>query len=188
MADRHRAFVAVFYPESAPDNWREIVESWHVPALVILHDQDEDEHGDPKKHHLHLLMYFEGKKSLAQIRSMVKELGSEVVQPSYDMRGSARYLLHLDQPEKHQYPFAALESFSGAPALELTAPVGDPSPDIIAWCREQGITEYSALINYCLDQRPDWYRWARSNSIFFAHYLRSVRGGRSSEGGNSLPR
>lgn len=176
MADRHRAFNAVFYPESAPENFREIVAGWKVPALMVLHDQDLDEHGLPKKPHYHLLLSFEGKKSIPQIRTMIHELGSEVVQPSYDLRGSARYLLHLDQPDKHQYPFAALESFSGAPALDLTAPAGDPSPEILAWIRDQGVVEYADLIHYCLDQRPEWYRWARGNSIFFAHYFRSYRG------------
>lgn len=178
MADRHRAFIGVFYPESAPENWRSIVDEWHVPALVILHDQDVDEHGEAKKPHYHLLMYFEGKKSLIQVKNLLAELGSGVVQPSYDLRGSARYLLHLDTPDKHRYPVEAIEAFSGAPVMDLTAPMGDPSPEILEWVREQGITEYSTLVFYSLDKRPDWYRWVRSNSVFFGYFFRSYRNGR----------
>lgn len=170
MDGRSRAFNAVFYPESAPANFREQIADWNVPALLILHDKDED-----KKPHYHLLLMFAGKKSLRQVRELVVELGSNVVQPAYDVRGSARYLLHLDSPGKYRYPTEALEAFSGAPVLDLTAPVGDPSPEIMAFVREQGLTEYSKLIDYCLDQRQDWFPWARAHTMFLCGYFMSVR-------------
>jgi hypothetical protein len=141
-----------------------------VPALLVLHDQDEE-----KKPHYHLLMYFSGKKSIPQVRHLVQELGSEVVQPAYDVRGSARYLAHLDQPGKHRYPIEAIEAFSGASVPELTQPVGDPSPEIMEWVRDQGIMEYSALIDYCLDHRQDWYVWARAHTVFLCGYFMSCR-------------
>jgi len=169
MASRHRGFNSVFYPESAPENWREIVTGWHVPALAILHDRED------KKPHYHLLLMFSSMKSLPQVHNLTDKLGSKELQPSYDIRGSARYLLHLDHADKFQYPFAALEAFSGAEALELTEPVGDPSPDIIAFVREQGIMEYSDLIHYCLDIKPEWYIWARSHTQFLLGYFTSVR-------------
>lgn len=170
MAQRHRAFNAVFYPESAPENWREIVAGWQVQALAILHDKDEG-----KKPHYHLLLMFSSMKSLLQVHAITDELGSKELQPSYDMRASARYLLHLDQPEKVQYPFSALESFSGASALDLTAPIGDPSPEILAWVREQGVTEYFKLIDYCLDEKMEWYVWCRTHTMFLRGYLDSTR-------------
>lgn len=169
---RHRGFNAVFYPESAPENFRELIESWRVPALLALHDKDED-----KKPHYHLLLMFGGKKSLKQVHALTDELGSKTVQPAYDIRGSARYLGHLDQPTKYQYGVGVLEAFSGASVTDLTQPSGDPSPEILAFLREQGITEYAALIHYCLDCRPEWYRWASSHSIFLCAYLRSCRHG-----------
>lgn len=169
MASRHRAFNAVFYPESAPDNWREIVDSWHVQALAILHDQDE------KKPHYHLLLMFSSMKSLPQVHAMTDQLGSKELQPSYDMRASARYLLHLDHPHKFQYSFDALESFSGASALDLAAPIGDPSGDVMSWVREQGILEYCDLIDYCLDQKREWYVWCRNHTVFLRGYLMSAR-------------
>jgi hypothetical protein len=169
-ASRHRTFSGVFYPESAPENFREVIAGWTVPALLVLHDQDED-----KKPHYHLLMLFSGKKSLGQARELMHELGSEVVQPAWDTRAAARYLAHLDQPEKFQYPVSVIEAFSGASVLDLTAPVGDPSPEILAFIRDQGLIEYAGLIDYCLDHRSDWYRWASAHSIFLCAYLRSCR-------------
>lgn len=169
MASRHRAFNAVFYPESAPGKWREIIDGWHVQALVILHDQDG------KKPHYHLLLMFSSMKSLPQVHAMTDQLGSKELQPSFDMRASARYLLHLDHPDKFQYRLEALESFSGASALDLTSPIGDPSAEIIAWVRDQGVMEYSSLIDYCLDQKREWYVWSRNHTVFLCGYFMSLR-------------
>lgn len=171
-AARHRTFSGVFYPESAPDDFRQVVASWHVPALMVLHDQDQD-----KKPHYHLLLVFSGKKSVGQARELMQQLGSEVVQPCWDTRASARYLAHLDQGEKFQYPVSAIESFSGASVPDLVAPLSDPSPDILEFVRDQGIIEYASLIDYCLDHRIEWYHWASGHSIFLCAYLRSCRHG-----------
>jgi hypothetical protein len=170
MAARHRGFMYVFYPESAPDNFREMIASWNVPAMLAFHDRDEG-----KKPHYHLLLTFGSMKSLSQVHELVDQLGSKVVEPAYDIRASARYLGHLDQPEKFQYGMAVVEGFSGAPVLDLMAPVGDPSPEILAFIRDQGIVEYSKLIDYCLDERMEWYHWASTHSIFLCSYLRSCR-------------
>jgi len=175
MVNRHRSFNAVFYPESAPEIWREIIAGWHVPALVILHDKDVNADGTDKKPHSHVLLMFNTLKTLSQVHAMTDQLGSKELQPAWDKNASARYLLHLDNPDKYQYPFAALEAFTGASALDLTAPVGDPSPEIMAWVREQGITEYFKLIDYCLDEKMEWYIWSRSHTMFLRGYLDSMR-------------
>lgn len=175
MAQRQRAFNCVFYPESAPDDFREKISEWHVPALLILHDKDKEADGSDKKPHYHLLLTFSSLHSLSQVHELIDQLGSKTVQPSYDLKASARYLLHLDHPDKYQYPFSALESFSGAAALDMTAPIGDPSPEVVAWIREQGITEYFKLIDYCLDEKMEWYPWCRNHTMFLRGYLDSTR-------------
>lgn len=174
---RHRTFSGVFYPESAPEDFREVIADWKVPALLVLHDRDLEKDGTPKKPHYHLLLMFTSMHSLAQVRLMMQALGSQVVQPAYDTRGAARYLAHMDHGEKFQYPVDVIEAFSGASIPDLTAPVGDPSPEILQFVRDQGIIEYAALIDYCLDHHQDWYRWASGHSIFLCAYLRSTRHG-----------
>lgn len=170
MSGRHRTFNAVFYPESAPEDFRTMIDSWRVPALLSLHDRDED-----KKPHYHLVLLFSSLKTLGQVHALTDQLGSKTLQPAFDTRASCRYLAHLDHPDKYQYGLGALESFCGASVADMTAPIGDPSPAILAFVRDQGITEYAKLIDYCLDVRPEWYRWASGHSIFLCAYLRSVR-------------
>lgn len=170
MGTRHRAFVSVFYPESAPDNFREVIASWNVPALLALHDRDEG-----RKPHYHLLVMFSGVKTLNQVHELTDQLGSKEVQPSRDLRASARYLAHLDHADKVQYGIEAIESFCGASVADLTAPVGDPTPEILTFVREQGLTEYSALVDYCQDEHLDWLKEVKGHTMFWCGYFASVR-------------
>lgn len=168
MASRHRTFMAVFYPESAPDGFRDVIGGWKVPSLLMLHEQDEG-----KKPHYHLLLTFSGKKSLAQVHELVDQLGSKVVEPVYDTHGAARYLAHLDHPDKFQYPVTAIESFSGAPVADLTASLADATGEILDFVREQGIVSYAALVDYCRDHREDWLRSVTGRTVFWLGYMKS---------------
>jgi hypothetical protein len=182
MAGRHRSFNSVFYPESAPANFREIITSWNVPALLVLHDKDKEADGSDKKPHYTLLLMFAGLKSLGQVHELTDLLGSKQLQPSYDMRASARYLAHLDQPEKFQYGVGALEAFTGASVPDLTAPISDPTPDILTFVRDQGLSEYSALVDYCQDHHVDWLKEVKGHTMFWCGYFASVRSRAGREG------
>ena len=64
-----RNWATVVYPESAPEEWRDILIQIHVPSLVSpLHDKDENPNGEPKKPHYHVLLMYDGprERSLAQ--------------------------------------------------------------------------------------------------------------------------
>lgn len=168
-AGRNRTYMAVFYPESAPADFRELIDSWHVPALLVLHDRDQD-----KQQHWHLLLMFSSLKTLKQVHGLTDQLGSRLVQPVYDTRAAARYLRHLDHPEKHQYPLEALEAFSGASAEDMAAPAEDQLPEILDFVREQGIVSYSGLVNYCRDCKREWLKPVASRTVFWLGYLKSA--------------
>ena len=69
---RARNFATVVYPESAPDGWQELLAEQFVPSFISpLHDQDVNPGGEPKKEHYHVMLMFEGKKSLEQARSVM---------------------------------------------------------------------------------------------------------------------
>lgn len=67
---RVRNFATVVYPESAPENWQDILSRHCVPAFISpLHDKDINPTGEPKKPHYHVVLMFEGKKSLEHQRN-----------------------------------------------------------------------------------------------------------------------
>ena len=77
-----------------------------------IHDKDTNEDGQPKEQHTHILVKFETKKSLEQIRCLInsnqntlgecqRKVGKNWV--SLNKIACYRYLLHLDDISKHQY-------------------------------------------------------------------------------------
>lgn len=118
---RFRNFSCILYTDSAAPGFISAIDSLHVPAFLSpLHDGDIAEDGTPKKPHYHLLVMFEGKKSVDQVRKLFMEtfggVGLEVCQ---SIRGSARYLCHLDNPEKAQYSSVNVKCFGGADYTEV---------------------------------------------------------------------
>ena len=60
---RARAWTFIVYPESAPENWRDVLDGFHLQwACSPIHDRDVNATGEPKKAHWHILLSFGGKK------------------------------------------------------------------------------------------------------------------------------
>ncbi|WP_367695332.1 Rep family protein, partial [Helicobacter pylori] len=65
---RTRSYAIIIYPDSANNEWLDILERTCIPcAISPLHDKDLEKDGTPKKPHYHVLFKFENKKSLKQI-------------------------------------------------------------------------------------------------------------------------
>ena len=61
---RTRNFATVVYPESAPENWMDILNDYHVPAFVSpLHEFDFNATGETKKAHYHVMVMYDNVKS-----------------------------------------------------------------------------------------------------------------------------
>lgn len=102
-AGRTRSYACVLYPESAPENWRDILSDFHIPCLISpLHDKDVNPTGEKKKAHYHVLLLFDSVKSETQAREIFEAFGGVGCEKVNSVRGYARYLCHLDNPEKVQ--------------------------------------------------------------------------------------
>lgn len=162
MAKRSLYYATVVYPESAPDNWLEILDSYHFGYFVSpLHDEDVNPDGVIKKAHYHVMFLFDSLKSEEQffeIRDAIGGVGREIVS---SCRGYARYLCHLDNPEKVQYNISEVKSGGGANYDEI---IGLPSDkyqiigEMMDWCVENQCYSYFELIRYARLYRSDWYR------------------------------
>ena len=52
--ERKRNYATLVYPDSAPENWQEILSELKVPVFISpLHDKDVNADGKPKKPHYH---------------------------------------------------------------------------------------------------------------------------------------
>jgi hypothetical protein len=159
---RTRNYTFVVYPDSLPANWLEILEQTHVPiAISPLHDEDVNEHtGEFKKPHYHVNMYYSGPKTLEQVLETIKPLGVQFVEPMRDVSGCTRYLCHLDNPEKAQYPVEQITRLNGV-VLDLNRKMS-PS-DVLEvveamhdYIDRHEVVNFADFATICRAD-PDWY-------------------------------
>ena len=94
-AGRTRNFATVVYPDSAPDNWQQILEEKFIPAIISpLHDSDVNPTGEPKKPHYHVLIMFDGVKTKDQAIDVFDAIHGVGCERVNSIRGYARYLCH----------------------------------------------------------------------------------------------
>lgn len=180
VSKRYRNFAIVFYPESVPENFLEVITDWHVPAFLSpLHDQDQNPDGEKKKAHYHLLLLFDGMKSLEQVQEFSDQLSRTPVEIVASIRGYARYLCHLDNPEKYQYPVGEVVSFAGESYTSVIMLPTDKYRvvlDIISYAREHHVFEYSDMIFFAIDSgKEDWFRVLCDNTVLFSGFFKSFR-------------
>lgn len=174
---RTRNFATVVYPESCPDNWLSIIDELCIPTFISpLHDKDVLPNGEPKKAHYHVMMMYDGVKTSDQAREvfqMFGGVGCEIVQ---SIRGYARYLCHLDSPDKVQYSVEDVRCLGGADyhdKIGLALDKYKAIREMIEFCDDNSITNYSELLEFCAFNRPDWFRVLCDNGTYvISHYLK----------------
>nr|WP_325196964.1 replication protein [uncultured Oscillibacter sp.] len=177
--ERKRNWVFVVYPDSAPENWREILRGMLVPGFISpLHDKDVNADGEPKKPHWHVLLTFKGNKSYEQIKEITDGLNAPAPQVCKDIRAYARYLCHLDNPEKVQYEVQGVECLGGADYLDKVKSAADTDTalsEMMDWCIDQGCFSFFRLSNYARRYRTDWFRViSSSRTVFLTAWLKSM--------------
>lgn len=175
---RTRNFATVVYPDSAPENWQEILAEQFVPAFISpLHDKDVNPTGEPKKPHWHVMIMFEGVKTVEQVSSIFEKIGGVGCEVVQSQRGYARYLCHMDNPEKHQYDAEMVRSLCGADYNGTIGLVTDKYKaigEMIDYCEDNGIFSYSELLKYCRNEHFDWFRVLCDNgTVVMKEYLKS---------------
>jgi hypothetical protein len=177
---RTRNYATVVYMDSAPSNWLDILSDLHVPAFVSpYHNKDKNPDGEYKKPHYHVMFMYDNKKSIEQAKENFEKIGGVGCQIVNSPRGYARYLCHLDNPEKHQYSTEEVKSFGGADYMDTISLITDKYKiigDMQDFCDRYDVTSFYLLCNYARKNRSDWYRvLCDSSALFMKEYLRSKK-------------
>lgn len=100
-----RSWAFVVYLDSAPENWKEILQQTGLPFCVSpYHDKDLNPDNTPKKPHYHVICYYENPTTYKNVKTNVcDKINATIPIKLESMRGMYRYHLHLDNPEKYQY-------------------------------------------------------------------------------------
>lgn len=160
---RFRNFSCILYEDSVVSDFVRIIDSWHVPCFLSpYHCLDKAEDGSTKKPHWHLLYMSEGKKSVDQMRALFSSIGGVGLEVVQSIRGAARYLCHIDNPEKAQYSSALVKCFAGADYSDIITSEADRAEalkKIIAYVDDHNIKYYHQLLNSLIaDGEKDLYR------------------------------
>lgn len=180
LPSRGRIWASIVYPESAPNNWTDILSNLHIPAFVSpLHDSDLDPTGEPKKPHFHVLLMFEGVKTPDQVRELISTFGGVGVEFVNSVRGYARYLCHLDNPDKARYDQDKVLALSGADyqtIINLASDKYQTLKEITQFCRQNLIYSYADLFDYCAEYNAAWYYCLCDvGTLVVKEYLKSMR-------------
>jgi hypothetical protein len=178
---KKRNWVFVAYPESAPENWRDILRETGLQcAISPLHDRDVDSDGKKKKEHWHVILCYSGPTSYNVVARLTSSLNASIPQALEQVRGYYRYLTHKDNPEKHQYDerdISFIGGFNIADFVELSkSEVNQIKRALQSLIRTEGFTEYGDLMDYLLDNEMfSEHDIASGHTYFFDKYIASKR-------------
>ena len=185
MAEKNvkkRNWAFVLYPESAPADWRELLQKTGLPcAISPLHDKDVNATGEPKKPHYHVMVFYQGPTSYNVVKRLTDGLNQPIPQVVEQVRGYYRYLTHMDNPEKAQYSPSGITTLNGfdiGDYVEMSkSEVTKVCRALMDYIRENDIMEYADLMDMtmCEGVPPEWFDVASSRTLFFRGYLKSRR-------------
>lgn len=137
---------------SPPDDWKDIIIRMHVAALISpMHIGDHNPDGTLKKPHYHVMLMFESVKDYdSQIKPLFDSFGGVGREEVASMRGYARYMLHLDNPEKQQYEEQDITAYAGADYETIIRLPGDTMKayrDIVDFINRCDIYSYAELVD-----------------------------------------
>lgn len=169
------------YPDSMPDDWRDVASESGYELLAMFHDQDVTAAGEVKEPHWHIVVRLSHAGSIDDAKAALLPLG--IKEKSIQWRDSwsavARYLCHLDDPNKTQYSPDHVLEFGGADYLTAINRQKDKYRIIAAmqdWVTENDCQSFAKLLDYARDNDMEWFMALCDNcAVIMREYIKSRR-------------
>lgn len=174
MNDKGRYWAGLIYPgDSCPDDWQERMQLSGLQILVSpLHDQDiaDAKTGELKKPHRHVIaMWMNTTTRRNALKFFDQFNGPKTILRLENPRGMARYLIHLDNPDKAQYSPDDVLAFNGADWSKIALPEADRQENamaIVNLVADHGIRGYFDLLKLCEKENRDLLEFATRQTMF----------------------
>ncbi len=170
--DRTRNWTIVVYPDSAPKNWRDILDEEHIQWVESpLHDKDLTGAGETKKPHWHVLLAYDGVKAFDQVRELTERINCPIPQKCASARSLVRYMAHLDDPNKAQYDKNLIIGHGGIDVDEMLKPRSamrySMIKEMIDYVIKADVVEFLDLMEYAMQAHyEDWFPLLCDSSAF----------------------
>lgn len=181
MSAKCRNWVAVIYQENLYPNWLATLESMCISAFVSpLHGGDNED----VKPHYHIVLMYDGPTTYDNALQDFNALGRvKICKLVRSLVGTARYLCHLDNPMKQQFPDwkEQLLEFSGADYEYI---IHQPKDSIVELCEifnkidVEGINCWTGFIDYCRFHNPQFLKRILANTatvVCVKEYINDVK-------------
>ena len=174
-----RPYTCLVYPDSAPENWRQIARDLHIPFVVSpLHEADPDEEYQYKPH-WHVILYFSGNHAPNQVRQLCKIFGGVCPPDDYkfvirDLPEECRYLCHIGYPDKPQYDPLSVEVYGPINYLDLIETDQDTANyliDITMYVLEHGVTSFIKFMAWCSQYKRSWYNTCVKRNTYYVRQI-----------------
>lgn len=179
--EKKRNWACVVYPESAPNNWVDILKQTGLAiAISPLHDKDLNGEEEEKKPHWHVILCFEGPQTANSVQTITKSINATIPIAISSVRGYYRYFTHKDNPEKYQYDerdITHLNGFNVLDFVELTkSEIDKIKYKLVEEIIKNKLHEYADFVLHvmynCTDEE---FNVATSHTIFFNTFITSFR-------------
>lgn len=178
---RTRNWAIIVYPESAPENWREILNELYIQWVESpLHDKDLNADGEPKKAHYHIMLAFPNPVPYERALAVTEALNTVVPQKVTGTKGCIRYMAHIDNPEKHQYNVSEIVGHGGFDVGVMFKATSSDRHEIIGemmdFVDDNLITSFADLCRFARrNKRDTWFPLLCDNSaIVMKEYVKAV--------------
>ena len=173
---RSATYATILYPESAKEGWQKLLEDLHIKVMISpLHNKDKSEDGKVKKEHYHILFLFPSLKSRKQVKQITDKIGGVGVERVLDPLAMARYLCHLDSPDKETYNPDDVVAFN-VDYYDYIMKKQDVSvfiTDILTYIDSEKVYSFAGLVRECRRHHPEWMKIIINKTYFLQTYLRS---------------
>lgn len=175
---RKRIFASIAYPESVLPQFIDVLKEMCIPCFISpLHDSDVNPDGTTKKAHYHILFMFDGVKTISQVKEICDKMHFVGLETVESVRGYARYLCHLDNPEKHRYAIKDVQCLSGADYMATISLPTDKYKiigEMIDFIQKNNVTSYNGIMDYAYLNNYEWFHSLCDNSSFvIKEYIKS---------------
>ena len=170
----------ILYPDSAPENWREILNQSGMPwSASPLHEFDLNADGGKKKAHYHMIIVWQNSTTYSAVKKFTHgKLCGTVPMLLQNPLGYYRYFTHADNPEKYQYDAAGITSGNGFDISDFAKMTRQQKLEmhmrLTQMILDENIRDYSEAVKMAMSLGFDEYEMVVSHTMHFTGLCKSV--------------
>lgn len=178
--DKARHWSILVYPESAPEDWVELIAQTHLAfAISPLHDKDVDKNGELIKSHWHVILSWDGPQRATAAKRIAEMVGAPEPIKLESIRGAYRYFTHKDDRHKYQYGEEDIRIYNGFDISNHIAFTKEEKYEaftkIRSLIRQKNIIEYEDLLDELEEVDYSLLKVAYDNTHMLNAVLKSRR-------------